>query len=313
VIATVFQTQLHELVEVSGLRWSHVEAHPPSMPAVGCPRPDGTTSRARTFTVPAMVVVVDDAGGNGMPVVCLPMLGMSRAGTALAFGPALAGDGLREVYLDLPGHGDAPGEGAADSQTILDTVCDWLQRHLQRPALLAGASYGAYLAAGVARQRPDLVEGLLLVCPGVRVGAHERALPNQTPPAAEQGWLEAAPAELHGHLDRALGHRTRAVVEVVLQALAAGGPGDEAYQDALTDGLGYALADQDDELLFDGPVTIVAGRNDRVVGYADQFHALQAYPRGTYCVVDAAGHYLPWEQPELFRALTQDWLQRRDT
>ncbi len=260
-----------------------------------------------------MGVVVDDTGGDGMPVVCLPMLGMSRAATALAFGPALAGGGSREVYLDLPGHGDAPGEGAADSQTILDTVCDWLQRHLQRPALLAGASYGAYLAAGVARQRPDLVEGLLLVCPGVRVGAHERDLPDQEPPAAEQGWLDAAPAELHRHLDRALGHRTRAVVGVVLQALAAGGPGDEPYQDALTDGPGYALADQDAELLFDGPVTIVAGRNDRVVGYADQSRALQPYPRGTYCVVDAAGHYLPWEQPELFRALTQDWLQRRDT
>jgi len=91
--ATVFQTQLHEVVEVWGLRRSHVEAHPPSMPAVGCPRPDGTISRARTSTVPGMGVVVDDTGGNGMPVVCLPMLGMSRAGTALAFGPALAGGG----------------------------------------------------------------------------------------------------------------------------------------------------------------------------------------------------------------------------
>jgi len=166
---------------------------------------------------------------------------------------------------------------------------------------------------GIARRRPDLLEGLLLVCPGMRVGAHERDLPDQEPPAAELGWLEAAPAELHGHLDRALGHRTRAVVEVVLQALAAGGPGDEAYQDALTDGPGYRLADQDAELLFNGLVMFVAGRNDRVVGYADQVHALQAYPRGTYCVVDASGHYLPCEQPELFRALTQDWLQRRDT
>ncbi len=100
---------------------------------------------------------------------------------------------------------------------------------------------------------------------------------------------------------------------MVLQALAAGGPGDEAYQDALTDGPGYRLADQDAELLFNGLVMFVAGRNDRVVGYADQVHALQAYPRGTYCVVDASGHYLPCEQPELFRALTQDWLQRRDT
>lgn len=157
-----------------------------------------------------------------------------------------------------------------------------------------------------------MVQGLLLVSALVRVGAHERDLPDQDPPAAEPGWLDTAPAELHGHLDCALGRRTRAVVEVVLQALAAGGPGDEAYQDALTDGPGYALADQDAELLFHGPVTIIAGRNDRVVGYADQFHALRAYPRGTYCVVDTAGHHLPWEQPGLFRTLTQDWLQRRE-
>jgi len=95
-------------------------------------------------------------------------------------------------------------------------VADWLERHLERPALLAGASYGAYLAAGIAKQRPELVGGLLLVCPGIRVGAHERDLPQQEPPAAEKGWLDAAPAELHGHLDRALGHRTRAVVDRVL-------------------------------------------------------------------------------------------------
>jgi pimeloyl-ACP methyl ester carboxylesterase len=39
---------------------------------------------------------------------------------------------------------------------------------------------------------------------------------------------------------------------------------------------------------------------------------LHAYPRGTYSVLDAAGHYLPWEQPELFRTSTQDWLRRCD-
>jgi pimeloyl-ACP methyl ester carboxylesterase len=49
-----------------------------------------------------------------VPVVCLPMLGMTRVATATAFGPALAGAGLRELYPDLPGHGDSPGEGAAD-------------------------------------------------------------------------------------------------------------------------------------------------------------------------------------------------------
>ena len=53
--------------------------------------------------------------------------------------PALAGwPGLREVYLDLPGHGDSPGEGAADSQTVLDAVCRWIEGHLEGPVLLAG-------------------------------------------------------------------------------------------------------------------------------------------------------------------------------
>ena len=81
----------------------------------------------------------------------------------------------------------------------------------------------------------------------------------------------------------------------------------------MTDGPGYALADQDDEVVFDGPVQMLAGRNDRVVGYADQFRALRGYPRRTNAVLDAAGHYLPFEQPELFRTLTQDWLQRCGT
>lgn len=239
------------------------------------------------------------------------MLGMSRVATAMAFGPAFAGTGgLREVYLDLPGHGESPADGPADSQTVLLTLCAWLDSRLDRPALLAGSSYGAYLAAGIARQRPELVGGLLLVCAGVRVGANDRDLPQQEPPPAEPAWLDAAPTELRGHMDRALGLRTAAVVATVLEALSAGGPGDEQYQDALAGGSGYALTDQDDDVVFDGPVALVAGRNDRIVGYTDQFRALRNYPRGTYSALDAAGHYLPFEQPALFRTLARDWLHR---
>lgn len=213
----------------------------------------------------------------------------------------------------MPGHGDSPGEGAADSQTILTSVCAWIEGHLGEPALLAGSSYGAYLAAGIARQRPDLVHGLLLVCAGVRVGAGDRDLPQDAPPAAEPGWLDHTPAELHSHLDRALGHRTAPVIATVLEALAGGGPGDEQYQDDLTNGAGYPLADQDADVVFRGPVAVIAGRQDRVVGYADQFRTLRNYPQSTYAVLDAAGHYLPFEQPALLKALTHDWLRRCGT
>jgi len=49
-----------------------------------------------------------------------------------------------------PGHGDSPGDRPADSQTVLATLCAWLEGHLDRPALLAGIVVLAVVA--IARQ-----------------------------------------------------------------------------------------------------------------------------------------------------------------
>ncbi|WP_433123958.1 alpha/beta fold hydrolase [Micromonospora sp. CA-240977] len=256
-----------------------------------------------------MNLAFDRSAGTGPEVVCLPMFSMSRAATAAALSPALAGVNLRETYLDLPGHGDTPATCAPTSQAVLDTVCGWLDDHVDAPVLLAGASYGAYLAAGIARQRPDLVRGLLLVCPGVTIARDSRDLPDEAPLDAPPGWLDAAPAALHGHLDAALGRRTPAVVATVLAALESGGPGDAAFQQELQSGPGYALPDEDAAVVFAGPVSVLTGRQDRIIGYADQFRAMRRYPRGSFTMVDEAGHYLPYEQPAVLRSLTQEWLR----
>ncbi|MEU1588038.1 alpha/beta hydrolase [Micromonospora sp. NPDC005710] len=252
----------------------------------------------------------DQSADTGPAVVCLPMFSMSRTATAAAFRPALAGTRLREIYLDLPGHGDTPAHCPPTSQAVLDSVCAWLDHHVDAPVLLAGGSYGAYLAAGIARQRPELVAGLLLVCPGVTIARDNRTLPDDPPLDAPTGWLDAAPTALHAHLDAALGHRTPTVVATVLAALNSGGPGDPTFHQQLQGGPDYALPDETAGVVFNGPVSVITGRQDRIVGYADQFHALRHYPRGTYTVIDAAGHYLPYEQPALLRSLTQDWLHR---
>ncbi len=183
------------------------------------------------------------------------------------------------------------------SQAVLDEVCGWLAALTSGPVLLAGASYGGYLAAAVARQHPTLVRGLLLVCPGVRLG--HRTLPTGAPPPAPADWLDDVPIDLHEHLDQAIGHRTRTVAARVSTALAAGPDGDTTFQEALRASPGYALADETSDTNFDGPVTVLAGRQDRIAGYADQFAVMSRYPRGTYAVLDDAGHYLPFKQPSL--------------
>ena len=50
----------------------------------------------------------------------------------------------------------------------------------------------------------------------------------------------------------AISAEPQTVVAAVLEALSAGGPGDEQYQDDLTDGPGYALLDQDAGSTFAG-------------------------------------------------------------
>ena len=61
---------------------------------------------------------------------------------------------------------------------------------------------------------------------------------------------------------------------------------------------------------YAGPTLIVAGRLDSTVGYAAATDLVDHYPHASLAVVDDAGHALPHEQPELLRALLQEWLAR---
>jgi pimeloyl-ACP methyl ester carboxylesterase len=54
----------------------------------------------------------------------------------------------------------------------------------------------------------------------------------------------------------------------------------------------------------------VTGRQDGIVGYADQFRRLSCYPAGSFAVLDQAGHYLPFEQPAALAALASQWRAR---
>jgi pimeloyl-ACP methyl ester carboxylesterase len=60
------------------------------------------------------------------------------------------------------------------------------------------------------------------------------------------------------------------------------------------------------------PTLIVAGRLDSTVGYAAATDLFETYPQAALAVLDAAGHALPHEQPELLRAFITEWRARVD-
>jgi len=249
-----------------------------------------------------------DVVGQGRPVVCLPWFGLDRSVMAAAMEPAFAGcPDWQRIYVDLPGCGDSPA-GPETSDGVVDTVADFIAEEILLPrVVLAGCSYGGYIAASLARRIPDRVAGLLLVCSGVKIRREDRDLPDDGGVSETDSWLTAVGADLHDHLSQALGNRTPGVAQRVAAVLTSSRPGDEAYLQRLRAN-GYQLVDESSETQFVGPALIVAGREDRIAGYADQFRATRFYPQATFAAIAGAGHYLPFERPAMFAGLAREWL-----
>jgi pimeloyl-ACP methyl ester carboxylesterase len=258
------------------------------------------------------VVLSVQIRGEGRPVVLLPWFSTDQAVMAAAFEPVFAAvSGWRRIYVDLPGTGGSPST-APCSDAVLGSVVETVSALLGNASfLVAGCSYGGYLAAGLARQIPARIAGLLMVCAGVKILPGDRNLSGVLPSAQEAGWLDDVPPELHEHLSHAIGHQTRDVANRVARALGRGGPVREDYLAALRSE-GYQLTDEGSHWCFDGNATILAGRQDRIAGHLDQFDALAHYCHGSFVALADAGHYLPFEQPARFKSITLDWLARND-
>jgi pimeloyl-ACP methyl ester carboxylesterase len=254
------------------------------------------------------MVLAVDTRGDGRPIVLLPWFGLSGAVMAAAFEPVFAATtGWRRLYVDLPGTGRSTPV-APNSDAVLAAVRDTVDSIVGAERyLLAGCSYGGYLAAGLVRRDPAPVAGLLLVCAGVRIRPEYRDLRDVLAPSPQRDWLAEVPDGLRDHFRRAVGHQTRSVADRISRAIANGGPSDERYLEALRSA-GYQLSDEGVSLSYAGSVCMLAGREDRVAGFRDQFAALSRYPKGSYLTMSTAGHYLPFEQPERFTTVVLDWL-----
>jgi pimeloyl-ACP methyl ester carboxylesterase len=62
--------------------------------------------------------------------------------------------------------------------------------------------------------------------------------------------------------------------------------------------------------LFHGPTLMLMGRQDSSCGYHDAWNILENYSRGTFVVLDRAGHGLMFEQRNIFNALVNEWIDR---
>jgi len=217
--------------------------------------------------------------------------------------------GWRRIYPDMPGMGKTR---ASDSVSCLDDVLDILCEFIDAVApgqrfTVAGNSYGGYLGRGLVHRRPERIDGILCTVPAVIMDASKRTVPKHQflkedaafKAALKPGDEDLLPFISVQGLDLLDVWRTTFAPAVALA--------DHQFLGRLR-----PLSFDVDTLPqpFPAPALILAGRYDSAVGYHDAYRILENYPRGTYAVLDRAGHSLPHEQKTVFRALVSEWLDR---
>ncbi|GHO89989.1 2-hydroxy-6-oxo-6-phenylhexa-2,4-dienoate hydrolase [Reticulibacter mediterranei] len=221
--------------------------------------------------------------------------------------------GWQRIYLDLPGMGQTPSnEHIKSTDDLLDVVVDFIDAVIPGHSfLIAGTSYGGYLSRGVLRRKFDQVAGMALICPVIFGDRSQRDLPPRTVIVENARLLaELVPADAEEYSSLAVVQNEENWQRFRDEILSGMSIADEAFLQRISQRYSYTF---DVDVLpqpFSKPVVILAGRQDQVTGYRDAWRILENYPRGTFAVLDRAGHNAHIEQHHLFQVLVGEWLDR---
>ncbi len=250
--------------------------------------------------------------GSGRPVIMLHGFGLDHRVMLGCMEPIFSHrEGWRRIYPDLPGMGRTRAKDwIANSDRMLDVVLEFIDAVAPgEDFVLAGESYGGYLALGVLHRKAESVEGLLLICPVFVADHPRRTLPHHATIFKEPGLNLGSSEEEQMFKSMAVVRDSRHWKRFQEEIL----PGTKAADDEFLKAFqrkGYPFSFDVSGISFAGPSLVLLGRQDSVVGFRDALASLENFPRGTFAVVDRAGHDLQIEQEGVFNALVGEWLDR---
>jgi pimeloyl-ACP methyl ester carboxylesterase len=254
------------------------------------------------------IAIFYETYGTGRPIVMLPGRPSDHRIMMRFMEPLFAQrDGWLRLYPDLPGTGRTPGsDRLATHDQMLDAVLAFIDTVIPgQRFVLAGLSYGGYLARGVVYHRAASIDGVLLCAPQVKAEPAQAHLPPRTT-------IVEDPA-LAGELGPVAGLivvQSPTVVEAVRDLLAEVQLADHAFNARLEESAPFSFDVDRLPTPFGGPTLMLTARQDHLCGYRDAWELLDNYPRATFAVLDRAGHFGNIAPDVLCPALMREWLDR---
>jgi len=220
----------------------------------------------------------------------------------------------QRIYFDLPGMGRTPGQPwITGTDQMLKLILAFIDGIIpNQHFVVAGESYGGYLARGVIKERSALVDGLLLICPV----AIQETLSDNAPALQvlekDEEFLNSLSEEDRKYFEGINVRQNKRVWERFRADILPGLKiADYAFlENSLGQHVPYTVNVDLIEKPYRQPTLMVMGRQDSVVGYRDHWQILENYPRASFMILDKAGHNLQIEQDILFNAMVKEWLDR---
>jgi pimeloyl-ACP methyl ester carboxylesterase len=256
-----------------------------------------------------------EAYGEGLPILMLHGYGIDHNIMVGCMEPIFKKrPGYRRIYIDLPGMGKSKAPGwLGNSDQVLDIVIKFSEKAIpEGDFLVAGESYGGYIARGMVYKIPERLKGVLLICPVMVGDRSKRQLPPHTVFVRDEKLLAGINPEDRKFFERMLILQDRRRWERFQQDILPGRHNEDTEFLERLKKHGYECSFDVDKIPspFDKPSLILTGRQDASVGYKDALRLIDNYSRGTFSILDRAGHGLEVEQECVFNCLTSEWLDR---
>lgn len=266
----------------------------------------------------ALMIATDR--GDGFPVVMLHGFGVDQR-ILEPLDAVLAARGCRRLYMALPWTEAGHDPTVTSTEQLADQLVSQVSSYLAGASYaVLGNSYGGQLARYLAHAEPEAVAGVATMVSVYEAEGFARTVPERVVLGKESESVRSnlGPGEgldvqniAQAYRDMAVVH-TEAGFRAFSQYVWPGITGaDQQVLDKISQN--YALSQFPEEKFggpYDKPSLHVFGRQDHVTGYRDGMNWEGHYTRGTFAVLDAAGHNVHLEQPDLVNALVGDWIDR---
>lgn len=220
----------------------------------------------------------------------------------------------KRIYLDLPW---AKGGHFNNEQTPAD-VADSVLAEVRSIVgdgefAILGNSFGGMVARHIGHELQEQCLGLATLAGAFVMDRSKRTVPSHTVVQLDPALAELAPEATEGYQELAVMQTPETLALYRDFALPGMLESDQEILERIDAAYTTAYYPEDTaDKAFPAPAVHIFGAQDSATGYEDGLAYREHYPRGSFAVLDSAGHNVHFDQRELVNSLLRNWLSRAE-